>query len=104
MKLRAILRQRVLPAMAAACVVALLGAGAWQGYTALESRPVTEVVFRGDVDRVPPEIVEEFARELERRSIGTSLASVRENAKRITWVRDASVRRRSPWIFGHASN
>ncbi len=96
MTLRTILRQRVLPAVAAACVVALLAAGTWYGYGALASRPVKEVVLGGDVDRLPPQIVAEFARELERRTVGTSLASVRENAKRIPWVRDASVRRRYP--------
>jgi len=84
--LRTILRQRVLPAVAAAFVVALLAAGAWYGYGALASRPVTEVVLGGDVDRLPPQIVAEFTRELERRTVGTSLASVRENAKRIPWV------------------
>jgi len=94
--LRTILRQRVLPAVAAACVVALLAAGAWYGYSALASRPVKEVVLGGDVDRLPPQIVAEFTRELERRTVGTSLASVRDNAKRIPWVRDASVRRRYP--------
>ena len=96
MTLRTILRQRVLPAVAAACVVALLAAGAWYGYSALASRPVKEVVLGGDVDRLPPQIVAEFTRELERRTVGTSLASVRENAKRIPWVRDASVRRKFP--------
>jgi cell division protein FtsQ len=95
-KLRPVLRQRVLPGLAAALVAALLGAVAWYGYTALASRPVKQVVFSGDVDRVPPAIAAEFARELGQRTVGTSLASVRENAKRIPWVRDASVRRRYP--------
>lgn len=96
MTLRTILRQRVLPAVAAACVVALLAAGAWHGYGALANRPVTDVVLGGDVERLPPQIVAEFARALQQRTVGTSLASVRDNAKRIPWVRDASVRRRYP--------
>ena len=96
MTLRTILRQRVLPAVAATCVVALLAAGTWYGYSALASRPVKDVVLGGDVERLPPQIVAEFVRELQRRTVGTSLASVRDNAKRIPWVRDASVRRRYP--------
>jgi cell division protein FtsQ len=94
--LHPVLRARVLPALAAGGVASLLAAGGWYGYAALANHPVKEVVFTGDVDRLPRDIVEEFARELQRRTVGTSLASVRENAKRIPWVRDASVRRRYP--------
>ncbi|HET7402360.1 MAG TPA: cell division protein FtsQ/DivIB [Usitatibacter sp.] len=96
MSLHPVLRHRVLPGLAAGGVASLLVAGSWYGYTALADRPVAAVVFSGDVDRLPPQIVAEFARELKRRTVGTSLASVRENAKRIPWVRDASVRRRYP--------
>ena len=96
MSLHPVLRERVLPALAAGGVAFLLAAGGWSGFAALATRPVKDVVLGGDLDRLPRDVVDEFARELGRRTVGTSLDSVRENAKRIPWVRDASVRRRYP--------
>jgi cell division protein FtsQ len=96
MKVHPVIRERVIPAMAATGVAALLGAAAWYGYDAVSNRPVRDVIFTGDVAPLPPEVLEDFARELKKRTVGTSLASVRENAKRIPWVRDAAVRRQWP--------
>lgn len=96
MKMPAAIRQRVIPAAAATGVVALLAGVGWYGYSAVANRPVRHVVFTGDVDRLPRDVLEEFSRELQKRPVGTSLVSVRENAKRIPWVRDASARRDFP--------
>lgn len=96
MSVHPMFRERVIPAVAAAGVLAALGAAGWYGYDAVTNRPVRDVVFTGDVERLPKDVLEEFARELKKRTVGTSLASVRENAKRIPWVRDAAVRRTWP--------
>jgi len=96
MKMHPVVRERVIPAVAATSVAALLGAGGWYGYEAVANHPVREVIFSGDVAPLPKDVLDEFARELKRRTVGTSLASVRENAKRIPWVRDAAVRRQWP--------
>ncbi|HET9650950.1 MAG TPA: cell division protein FtsQ/DivIB [Usitatibacter sp.] len=96
MKVHPVLRERVVPAMAATGVAALLATAGWYGYGAVVSHPVRNVVFAGDVDRLPRDILDEFSRELRKRTVGTSLASVRENAKRIPGVRDAAVRRQFP--------
>lgn len=96
MKIHPVIRERVVPAVAAAGIAALLATAGWYGYGAVVSHPVRHVVFGGDVDRLPRDILDEFSRELRKRSVGTSLASVRENARRIPWVRDAAVRRQFP--------
>ena len=96
MKMHPAIRERVIPAVAATGVVALLAAGGWYGYDRVVNWPVRDVVFTGDLERVPKDVLEEFARELTKRKVGTSLASVRENARRIPWVRDAAVRRLWP--------
>ena len=93
MKVNPLIRERVIPAVAATGVIALLAAGGWYGYDAVVNRPVRDVVFVGDLEPLPKDVLDEFARELKKRTTGTSLASVRENAKRIPWVRDAAVRR-----------
>jgi cell division protein FtsQ len=96
MNVHPMIRQRVIPAVAATGVVAMLAAGGWYGYDAVVNRPVGDVVFTGDMEPLPKDVLDEFARELKRRTAGTSLASVRENARRIPWVRDAAVRRLWP--------
>lgn len=96
MKMHPVIRRRIVPAVAATGVIALLAAGGWQGYEAIANRPVRHVVFSGDVAMLPADVLAEFSRELSKRAVGTSLASVRENAKRIPWVRDAAVRRQFP--------
>jgi cell division protein FtsQ len=96
MKVSPVIRQRVIPAVAATSVIAMLAAGGWYGYDAVVNRPVRDVVFTGDLAPLPKDVLDEFARELKKRRVGTSLASVRENAKRIPWVRDVAVRRLWP--------
>jgi cell division protein FtsQ len=96
MSLHPVIRERVIPAAAATGVIAALAAAGWYGYGAVAGRPVREVVLTGDVAMLPRDVLEEFSRELRKRNVGTSLASVRENAKRIPWVRDAAVRRAWP--------
>jgi len=89
-------RTRVLPAAAAAAMVAALAAGAWYGYDYAIAQPVRHVLFVGDTARIPRADLEAFAQGVQDASPGASLAAVREAARRIPWVRDASVRRKFP--------
>jgi cell division protein FtsQ len=99
MKVNPVIRERVIPAVAATGVIALLAAGGWYGYETVANRPVRDVLFTGDLEPLPKDVLDEFARELKKRTAGTSLASVRDNAKRIPWVRDAAVRRLWPDVI-----
>jgi len=91
------LRHRILPAMAAAVVIGALAGGGWYGYRLLAARPIEHVELAGDVARIPPRELDAFARSLQGMAVGSvSLAAVREAARRLPWVRDASVRRRFP--------
>jgi len=91
------LRTRVLPALAAAGVVAALTAGGWYGWREVSAQPIAHVTFAGDVARIAPADLEAFARGWQGQPAGdVSLAAVREAARRIPWVRDAAVRRRFP--------
>jgi cell division protein FtsQ len=92
-----LLRTRVLPAAAGAAMVALLAAGAWYGYDYATSQPIRRVVFVGDPGRVARADLEAFAQSVQgAAATSASLAAVRDAARRIPWVRDATVRRRFP--------
>jgi len=91
------LRKRIVPATAAAVAVAALAAGAWYGFDAISSQPIRRVVFAGDMQRIARADLDAFARSVEGAApSGASLAAVREAARRIAWVREATVRRRFP--------
>jgi cell division protein FtsQ len=88
------LRQRVIHGVAAAAVIAALAAGAWLGYGAIVSQPIRQVVFTGSTERVASADLDALAASVQ---AGTRpVAEVREAARRIPWVRDAAVRRRTP--------
>jgi len=91
------LRARLLPAAAGAAMVAVLAAGAWYGYDYLTTQPIRRVVFVGDAGRIARADLEAFAQSIQGVSAGNaSLGAVREAARRIPWVREATVRRRFP--------
>ena len=97
MKAAPALRRRILPAAAAAAVIAALAGGGWYGWHELSARPIAHVGFGGDLARILPADLEAFAKGLRSATVGSvSLASVREAARKIPWVRDAAVRRRFP--------
>ncbi|HEX4781470.1 MAG TPA: cell division protein FtsQ/DivIB [Usitatibacter sp.] len=84
-------------ATAAAVVAAALAAGAWYAFDAISSQPIREVTFAGDVGRVSRAGLDAFAHSVQGASQeAASLEAVREAARRIPWVREASVRRRFP--------
>ena len=88
-------RKRALAAVAGAGAIAAIAAAGWAGYRAVLLQPVERVVFAGDVERLRPSDLEALARAI--RDAGpVSLETMREAAKRVPWVRDASVRRAFP--------
>jgi cell division protein FtsQ len=92
-----VIRARVIPAAAGAAMVAVLAAAAWYGYDYATTQPIRHVVFAGDTARIARSDLEAFAQSLQAATPGNaSLAAVREAARRIPWVRDATVRRRFP--------
>jgi cell division protein FtsQ len=91
------LRKRIVPATAALLALAALAGGAWYGFDAISAQPIRRVTFAGDVQRLARADLEAFARSVEgAASSGASLGAVREAARRIAWVREATVRRRFP--------
>lgn len=80
-----------------ALVLAVLGLGAWTGYREVAARPIRNVTFAGDLQRIAREDLERFAEGVRGLSAsGASLEAVREAARGIPWVREATVRRRFP--------
>jgi len=91
------MKSRVLPAAAAVVAVAALAGGAWYGLDAISSQPIRSVTFAGDLGRIARADLEAFAARVQgAASSAMTIESVREAARRIPWVRDASVRRRFP--------
>lgn len=88
-----VLRTRVLPAVAAVFVIGVLAAAAWKGYDALVGQPIRHVAFAGNAAKIAREDLEALAHVVRGT---TSIAAVREAAKRVPWVREASVRREAP--------
>lgn len=86
-----------MPAAAAAIIAAALAAGAWYAFDSISSQPIREVTFAGDLGRVSRADLDAFARSVQGAApSGASLEAVREAARRIPWVREATVRRRFP--------
>lgn len=91
------LRTRIVPAVGAVAVIAALASVGWYGWREIAARPIASVAFSGDVAKIAPADLDAFAKSLRGAPVGSvPLASVRDAARRIPWVRDASVRRRFP--------
>jgi cell division protein FtsQ len=77
--------------------LAAFTAAAWFGYRAVTSQPIRQVWFVGDIQRLARADLESLAEGLRGQPVeGASLLAVREAARRIPWVREATVRRRFP--------
>ncbi|HEY4998220.1 MAG TPA: cell division protein FtsQ/DivIB [Usitatibacter sp.] len=91
------LRRRIVPVTAAIVAAAALAGGAWYGFDAISAQPIRNVVFAGDLRRIARSDLDAFARSVQgASSSGASLLAVREAARKIAWVREATVRRRFP--------
>ena len=89
------LRQRLVPVVGALVVVGALGTLGWHGYSAVMTQPFKRVVFSGDLDRLPHADLDALSRSVQSAE-RPSLAAVRDAARRVSWVRDATVRRQFP--------
>ena len=69
--------------------------GGWLGYRELASQPVKRVVFTGEVDRLPHAELDALTRAIQANE-SPSLESIRAAARRVPWVREATVRREFP--------
>jgi cell division protein FtsQ len=91
------LRSRIVPATAAVVAITALAGAAWYGLDAISTQPIRHVVFMGDLEKIARADLEAFASSVQGASAsGASLLAVREAARTIPWVRDATVRRRFP--------
>lgn len=87
--------RRALTALAGVTVAAVLGFAGWEGYRWALLQPVRDVRFAGDVQRLPARDLDALVNAV-RTSHNPSLDSVRQAARAVPWVRDASVRRLWP--------
>ena len=90
---------RIARVLASTAASACLVAGAWYAYDAATSVPVRRVVFSGELERLPQAELEAFTKAVESAPPGISLREVRSAARRISWVRDAAVRRHFPDVI-----
>jgi cell division protein FtsQ len=87
--------RRVLAAIAGLAAVLALAWGAWEGYSEVVSQPIHRVAFTGDVGRLESA---DLAR-LEQTVLAAPAASIeaiRTSARKVPWVREATVRRIHP--------
>ena len=88
---------RIGAALAGLAAAVALAAGAWLGIESIAEQPVKRVVFSGDVDRVARGDLDALSQSIIGESrTSASLAAMREAARRLPWVREATVRRRFP--------
>lgn len=74
-----------------------LAGGAWVAYDTASGQPIRDVRFAGDVARVARADLERLAESLRGLPAeDASLVAVRDAARRIPWVREATVRRHYP--------
>ncbi|HSJ97081.1 MAG TPA: cell division protein FtsQ/DivIB [Myxococcota bacterium] len=88
-------RRPVLPAIAGALAAALLALAGWQGYLAVAAQPIQRVIYAGELDRLPQADLEALSQAIQAAD-RPGLAAMRASARRVPWVRDATVRRRFP--------
>lgn len=77
--------------------LAAVAGAAGYAYVAASSQPIRVVVFTGDTQRIAAADLERLAATVQAMPAGSAtLGAVREAARRIAWVREASARRRFP--------
>jgi cell division protein FtsQ len=91
------IRKRLIPAGAAMAVAAFLAGGAWLGVQAIPAQPAGRVVFSGELSRIESRELEALSESIQGAGTdGASLAAIREAARRLPWVREATVRKNFP--------
>jgi cell division protein FtsQ len=80
-------------ALLSTLVIAAFGGAGWYGFHALMGQPFQRAVFTGNADKLARADLEALAEKVKGMN---SIAAVREAARRVPWVREASVRREYP--------
>jgi cell division protein FtsQ len=77
--------------------LAALGGGAWYAYDQASTQAIRSVSFSGDTARIAPADLERLAATvMALPPKDATLTAVRDAAKRVAWVREATARRRFP--------
>jgi cell division protein FtsQ len=87
--------RRLAIVFAGVLVAVAFAVAGWVGYRELVSQPIQRVVFSGDVDRLPHDALDALTHTIQS-SPSPSLEAIREAARRVPWVREATVRREFP--------
>ena len=86
------MKGRIFHALAAIFVIAWLSVAGWYGYEKVLSAPIRQVVYAGPTGRIAQFDLDTLVRGIQSAAGRPSLAEIRDRAKRIRWVRDASAR------------
>jgi cell division protein FtsQ len=89
------LLRRIGAAVAGVAAAALLGWAAWEGYEATVSLPIQRVVYAGEIDRLAQADLDALAQAVVA-APSPSLEEIRDTARKVPWVREATVRRVFP--------
>ena len=89
------LGRRIAAAAAGVAVAALLAWAAWHGFEATLTLPIQRVVYAGELDRLAQPELDALAQAVVA-APSASLEAIRASARRVPWVRDATVRRIFP--------
>lgn len=87
--------RRIVSGVAGALAAAMLAWGAWLGYAAVVAHPVERVVYAGDLDRLAQEELDALAQAI-RAAPAAPIDAIRGSARKVPWVREATVRRLFP--------
>ena len=87
--------RRIGAAVAGVSVAAMLGWAAWEGYEATVSLPIQRVVYAGELDRLAQPELNALAQAVVA-APSASLDAIRASARKVPWVREATVRRVFP--------
>ena len=89
------LGRRIVAAIAGTVALALLAWGAWLGLDATLALPIQRVVYAGELDRLAQPELDAFSQAV-LTAPTAPLEAIRASARRVPWVRDATVRRLYP--------
>lgn len=87
--------RRIVAGVAGVAAAALLAWAAWQGFEATVSLPIQRVVYAGEIDRLAQADLDALAQAVAA-APSASLEAIRESARKVPWVREATVRRVFP--------
>lgn len=87
--------RRVGAALAGATAAVVLAWAAWQGFEATLAMPIQRVVYAGELDRLSQPELDALTQAIVAAPTA-SLESIQASARKVPWVREATVRRQFP--------